>query len=235
MTNSTTLQPVCAITGGSSGIGLATAVRFAEAGYRVAICGRDEARLAAAALRISGGEVAALACDLAQPRAGREFVSEVLRHWERIDVLVNNAGAAVMAPLEEISSQEFEQMVSVNVAATFDATQRAWTAMKAAGGGTVINIASQSARDPFPGFSVYGGCKAWVTTFSKAIAGEGRTANIRVYAVLPGAVETPMLRSVLPDLPAENTLAAADVAETVYALTLPPWRHASGSCIDVVK
>ncbi len=239
--NTPSSQPVCAITGGSAGIGLAAAKRFAASGYAIAICGRDLDKLSAARDEILAKQEKAKVecqvtqCDLSTTEGVEGFLTDVVSSWARIDVLVNNAGAATMAPIDEISPQDFERMLTVNLGATFHATQFAWRMMKNAGGGTIINVASQAARDPFPGFSVYGACKAWVTLFTQAIAKEGRAHNIRVYGVLPGAVETTMLRGLLPEFPSEDTLSPEDVAETIFALTQPPWKHASGSLIDVVK
>ncbi|MDA7978365.1 MAG: SDR family oxidoreductase [Pirellulales bacterium] len=235
---STDQRRVCAVTGGSGGIGLATAKKFATQGYSVALCGRNEAKLAQAAAQIATDaamECQAITIDLSQPQAGATFIADVLDRLGRVDVLVNNAGAAVMAPLEELAADEFERMLSVNVAATFHATQTAWRAMQQQGSGVIVNVASQAAKDPFPGFAVYGACKAWAALFTQAIAKEGKPAGVRAYAVLPGAVETAMLRGVLPDFPAEQALAPADVAETIFALCQPPWRHASGSVIDIMK
>ena len=86
------------------------------------------------------------------------------------------------------------------------------------GGGTIVNMSSMAAVDPFEGFSVYAGCKAWVEAFSKGVAAEGQPVNIRVVCVRPGAVETPMLRGLFPQFPADQVVAPDQVADIVYKL-----------------
>ena len=101
--------------------------------------------------------------------------------------------------------------------------------------GVIVNVSSLAAADPFPGFSVYGGCKAWVETFTRAIAAEGREFGLRAFSVRPGAVETPMLRGVFPDFPRDQTLAPEDVAELIFSLTLPGLQYSSGEAIVIKK
>ncbi len=234
-TENSAAAPVCVVTGGSAGIGLAVALRFARHGYRIVTCGRDPDRLEAARAAIAAvaPALAALTLDVGQPGEATRLIGEAVARFGRVDVLVNNAGHAPLAPLEGLTATEFERAVAVNIAAVFHATQAVWPAMRRQGAGVIVNISSLASIDPFAGFSVYGACKAWVNLFTKAIADEGRPLGIRVYAVAPGAVETPLLRSLFADFPAAQTLAPDEVAAVVAAVCEEPMRHVSGQTLFV--
>lgn len=228
-----TQRPVCVLTGGTSGIGLETAKRFAREGYRIATCGRDKGRLEKARQAISlagnGSEVLAIELDLARPRDGTKLVDRAIEVFSRIDVLVLCAAAAPLKPLEGMSSHEFETALDINVRATFYLTQAVWKILlRQPGGGTIVNVSSLSAVDPFPGFSVYGASKAWGDLFCTALAVEGKPHGIRVFSIRPGAVETPMLRSLFPDFPAAQALAPQSVADLIWAVCQEPFRDSSG-------
>jgi 3-oxoacyl-[acyl-carrier protein] reductase len=185
------------------------------------ICGRRPDALIAARAAVEAvgpGECYAIELDLAESRAGAELIGAALHRYSRIDVLINNAGFAPNAPLESFDERCFEQAMAVNCRAVYATTRAAWPALMRQGGGLIINISSMAAIDPFPGFAVYGACKAWVNLFTKAIATEGRPHGIRSYALMLGAVETPMLRGLFPDFPAEQALMPDDVAETTLRL-----------------
>jgi len=134
-----------------------------------------------------------------------------------------------------MSDDDFEQALRANIAGVFYMTRAAWPALRRQGSGTVVNISSLAAVDPFPGFAVYGACKAWVSLFTKAADDEGRPLGIRVFAIAPGAVETAMLRQNFPDIPAEQTLAPDEVAGMIEAVCEPRASHASGQTIFIRK
>lgn len=232
-------RPVCLVTGGSAGIGLATAAKFAAEGYRVAICGRDEMRLEQAQQTIhasgSSGDCEARVVDVSRPAAIRDFVQEIADLWGRIDVLVNNAGVAPLAPVDQLADADFEQALQVNVAAVYHATKTVWPIMRRQADGVIINVSSMSAIDPFTGFSVYGACKAWVNTFTHAAAAEGRNCGIRVFAVCPGLVETELMRRLMLDVQAEQILRPEQVADCIFQLTLAPMRIASGEFLRLLR
>jgi 3-oxoacyl-[acyl-carrier protein] reductase len=229
--------PVCVVTGGSAGIGRAVALHFGARGYRVALCGRDAQTLRDAEQEVARAAPAclALALDLAEPDAPGRLIAETVGRFGRVDVLVNNAGHAPLAPLDQLSAADFERAVAVNVGAVFRATRAVWPVLLRQGGGVIVNLSSLASVDPFPGFSIYGACKAWVNLFTKAAADEGRPLKIRVYGVAPGAVETRMLRGLFKDFPAAQTLAPAEVAALVASLCEEPMRHASGQTLFVRK
>jgi NAD(P)-dependent dehydrogenase (short-subunit alcohol dehydrogenase family) len=231
-------RPVCIVTGGTSGIGLATAERFADAGYNLALCARNEERLDKTASELSkrfDARVHHAVADLSLAGHAQSFVEESVAHFGRLDVLVNNAGLAPNSPVESFSSENFNQVLSVNVAAVFETVRAAWPTMKQAGRGVIINISSLAAVDPFPGFSVYGGTKAFVETFTHAIANEGKDSGIRAYCVRPGAVDTPLLDSLFPDFPTDQRVASKDVAALILNLCSDEMRYSSGEAITIKK
>ncbi|MBU0639878.1 MAG: SDR family oxidoreductase [Planctomycetes bacterium] len=228
---------VCLITGGSRGIGLATALRFARAGWHSVIVARHESELAQAHAQISdaGGEVRAVVADVGTPAGTEEMVAAARDAFGRVDVLVNNAGYAPLAPTEELSREDFDRAIATNVSAVFHGSRTVWPLMRSQGGGVIVNVSSISSVDPFLGFGVYGACKAWVNLFTQALAAEGRPVGIRAFAVAPGMVETQMLRSRFPDVPSEQTLAPDDVAAVIETVCAEHMRYATGQTIFVRK
>jgi NAD(P)-dependent dehydrogenase (short-subunit alcohol dehydrogenase family) len=124
--------------------------------------------------------------------------------------------------------------VAVNIHSVFFGCRAAWPLLRRSRG-TIINVSSMAAVDPFPGFAAYGASKAWVNTFTRGLADEGRAHGIKVFAVGPGAVETGLLRQRFPDFPAERTLQPDDVAGMVEWLLDERCQYATGQTIYVRK
>ena len=236
-------RPACLITGGTSGIGLATAKLFAGHGYDIAICGRDESKLRAAKDQIlesagaAGHDVRCLAmtADLTDAEQARKFAKNSIDQFKRVDVFVNNASMAPLASFEEITEETFEATINIALRSLFYATQIVWKQMKSQGNGVVVNISSLSAVDPFPGFSLYGACKAWLDLMTHALAGEGKEHGLRVCSIRPGAVETPMLRGLFPDFPADQCVAPEAIASVVWGCINEPSAYPSGQAFPVTN
>ena len=165
----------------------------------------------------------------------KEIIEATLEKFGRLDVLVNNAGAAPLGEIESIDDSTFEDVVSTNIRAIFSLTQLAWPILKGQGGGSIVNISSLAAIDPFPGFSIYGASKAWLETFTKAMAAEGDDHSIRVCCVRPGAVETDLLRGLFPDFPAEECVSPEDIANKVWDCVADAAQHPNGEAFTVRK
>lgn len=230
-------QRVVMVTGAGRGIGRAVCRRFGQAGAVVIALARSQEQLdqTKQLVESDGGRCALLTCDVTATDQLEQAIVESSRRFGRLDVLINNAGVAVLAPAVDLAGADFEKLLRVNVAAIFYACKFVWPIMVGQGGGTIINISSVAADDPFPGLGTYGASKAWGNAFTKGLAAEGKEAGIHVFSVGPGAVETDMLRSSFPDYPADECLAPADVAQTVFELTQPAMAHATGQTIYVRK
>ncbi len=256
MRSNTNRADVVLITGGSAGIGWAAAQRFLRLGYRVAICGRDAAALERCrqavdaglvpafgggqptAQRMAGGSTSerllTCVCDMGQAEAIERMVERIRSQWGSVSVLVNNAASAPLVPCDQTTEADLAAVWAVNVAGPWRLTQAIWPDMVARGGGVVVNISSLAAVDPFVGFSLYGASKAWVETWTRALANEGQAAGIRVVGVRPGAVETGLLRQLFPDFPADQCVAADEVAAAIESLVTSA-DHPTGTIVTVAK
>ncbi len=227
----------CVITGGSLGIGRAAAMAFAREGANLVLAARGEAALMEAqqCVREEGALCEAVVADVSQVAGARRVIAAACESFGRVDVLVNNAGAAPLAPIEALTDEEFRACVDVNISSVFYMTREVWPLMRTGGGGVIVNISSVASQSPFPGFAVYGACKAWVNLFTQAMNEEGKPFGIRVVAVAPGAVETRMLRERFPDLPAEAVLDPEEVASAIAACARDDLGALAGQTLFVRK
>ena len=225
------------ITGGSRGIGEATALQFCAQGDAVCVAARNSGSLDETVHRLKdAGHVAfGIPADVSDSNEAESMVRQAAKLMGRLDVLVNNAGSAMLKPLPEVTADDWARCVGVNLSAVVYTTRAAWGIMKDQGGGVIINISSVAGKDPFPGFAHYGAAKAAVNLFSQAAAREGQGDNIRVYALGPGAVDTSMLRGAFPDFPDEDALKPKDVAEVAVQLAASNARYLSGQTVYVTR
>jgi 3-oxoacyl-[acyl-carrier protein] reductase len=183
---------VALVTGGATGIGAAISVAFGRAGMKVAVhyrAGADEARRIAAEI---GGETLLLQRDITEDGAAADLVRRTVDRFGRLDVLVNNAGGMVgRRPLQAIDDPFFDEVMDLNVRSLVHACRAGATAMRATGGGSIINVSSISARTGgSPGSSIYSGAKAFVSTFTRSLARELAPEHVRVNALSPGTIAT---------------------------------------------
>ncbi len=226
---------VAVITGASRGIGLATALRLARAGWTIVAAARQAADLAAAAeqVRAANGRCETLALDVSRPGEARRLIEEAVARTGRIDALVNNAGCAPLASIDKMSDADFDAVTALNMTAIFQTCRAAWPVLCRQGGGVIVNVSSLASVDPFPGFTVYGASKAWVNLFSRGLAAEGKPHGIQVFSVAPGAVETKLMRGLFPNFPADETLAPDDVAAVIETACDPRMARCSGETLFV--
>ena len=219
------------VTGGSSGLGRATAVALAQAGADVAVLARgsDELDDTAAQVRSEGRRAAAVVVDLADAAAVEQAAAQVLDELGGIDVLVNAAGTDVPGPVAELDVDSWNRVLDVNLRASFLLARAAWPHMVAAGGGTIINISSVAGRRGWANASAYCAAKFGLTGFTQALAAEGKPHGIRACVVFPGAMDSNWgvwsphdCGSTAPTVP-EDALAPERVAELlVWMASAPP-------------
>jgi NAD(P)-dependent dehydrogenase (short-subunit alcohol dehydrogenase family) len=226
---------VAVVTGANRGIGAATAAAVAAAGAHVVIAARDREALGEVAGRIrrAGGEATAVPADVS--RAGDvERLFAAAGEAGGPTALVCAAAVLTSVPFAETTLATWERTLGVNLTGSFLCCRAAFTAMRAAGGGRIVNIASLSgvyAVEKFPGLAAYNVSKFGVVGLTEAIAVEGREHAISAICVSPGAVDTQMLRQANPDL--RPGLTPADVAELIVALLDSPLAPASGANIPL--
>jgi len=178
------------VTGGNSGIGLAAAKALAEAGARVAIFGRDGKSLDAAASALGAGTIAVRG-DVRNMADLDRLFAEVARTRSRIDALFVNAGMARFAPIEQASEALFDELVAVNVKGAYFTVQKAVPYLNDAA--SIVFNASMTWRQGLAGASIYSATKAALIGLSNTLAGELAARGIRVNAISPGAIPTPIL------------------------------------------
>lgn len=191
------------VTGASTGIGAAVARGFGGQGIFVAVhcnASRAQADQVAADIAAAGGRAVVLQGDLSRRGAAAKLVAEAANALGGLDVLVNNAGHVVRrSPIKDADDALYDAILDLNVRAVFEATRAAIPIMEAQGRGTIISTSSLAARTGGGGGSIlYAGAKAFVSTFTRGLAKELAAKNIRVNAVAPGVIMTPLQTRVTP-------------------------------------
>ena len=190
---------VAIVTGGSRGIGKAIALRLACEGAQVAIFARSEqaAKETVESLQADGARVMFLKTDITQREEVHRSVEEVLKEFSHIDILVNNAGALKRTPLVEISAEEWQQVLAVNLTGTFNCMQAVVPAMAARGYGKIVNISSLSGKRGSALLAHYSAAKAGVIALTQSAARELMEKGIYVNAIASGRVLTELSQGLL--------------------------------------
>ncbi|HEU5218596.1 MAG TPA: SDR family NAD(P)-dependent oxidoreductase [Gemmatimonadales bacterium] len=217
--------PIALVTGATLGIGRATAFALGRAGYRVGVCARTGSAIDALleALRAEGIEAAGSAADVSDPAQVQALVAQVAGSLGPIDVLINNAGIARLAPFSELTLEDWDATMATNLRSLYLVTREVLPGMRTRKSGFIINVASLAAKYAFAGGTAYVASKHAVLGFSRTLMLEVRKDGVRVVTICPGSVDTPLMREqgvLKPN--AESILKPDDVAQAILdALRMP--------------
>lgn len=204
---------VAIVTGGASGIGLATALRLGREGARIVLADIEPATSARVPEVINAGapDAAAFECDVGRPEEIERTVEDTMRRFGRLDVVVNNAGVMVFKPIAELEPADWQRVLAINLVGAACFLRAAFRTMRR--GGAVVNVASIHAERTSPLVAAYAASKAAMLSLTRSAALEGRELGIRVNAIEPGAVDTPLLWSNPNVKSGQEKIDAADVGK----------------------
>ena len=184
---------IAIVTGGTKGIGRAIAKSLAGAGAHVAITARNEAEIATAVSQLNSagsGRVTGYVCDVRNYEDVKSVFEEFAKESGGLDILINNAGVGIFAPVESMSPDDFRAVLETNVFGVFYCCHEAIPLMKQRGGGYIINISSLAGANPHPQMAAYNASKFGLNGFSEALMQEVRHDGIKVSYIMPGSVNT---------------------------------------------
>jgi 3-oxoacyl-[acyl-carrier protein] reductase len=214
------------VTGATHGIGRATALALGHAGYRVGVCARTAANVDALVRELEGEGITAAgaAADVGEPDQVETAVARIVEALGEVGLLVNNAGVLIARPFEELTLDDWDLTMRTNLRSLYLMTRAVLPAMRRRREGTIVNVASLAGKNAFLGGTAYVASKHAVLGFSRSLMLEVRKEGIRVVTILPGSVDTAMIRGqeMLKTDPAK-ILRPEDVAEAILsAIRLPP-------------
>jgi 2-deoxy-D-gluconate 3-dehydrogenase len=237
---------VAIITGGNGGIGLGMARGLADAGADIAVVGRNQAKSAAAVddLAARGVRAIAVATDVTAKDAVDAMIARVRSELGRIDILVNNAGMSIRKPPHILEADEWQQVIDTNLTSAFVCSKAAYPALKASGGGKVINIGSMMSIFGAGFAPAYAASKGGIVQFTRACACAWAADNIQVNAILPGWIDTDLTKAarqqvdglhdrVLARTPAGRWGDIGDFAGIAVFLSSPASDFVTGTAIPV--
>jgi NAD(P)-dependent dehydrogenase (short-subunit alcohol dehydrogenase family) len=208
-------------TGGGSGLAAATCRLFAAQGGRVAVLDLDGARAEAVAAELAGS--VGIACDVADESSVGQAVGEAHDRLGRIDCVLNSAGIVQFAPIEEVTLADWNRMLAVHLTGTFLVCKATLPHLRAAGGGSIVNVASVTALVARANLAAYSAAKGGIIAFSRQLALEAGADSVRVNVIAPGSVRTPMTQPVYQEATLPQSIQARlaepeEIAATVCFL-----------------
>lgn len=231
---------VALVTGAAGGIGLATAQRLGSEGARLVLADIDEAKLARARAQVldaGAPDAWGRRCDVSSDAEVHATVEDTLARFGRFDVLVNNAGLMQFAALESLSGEDWRRILGVDLMGAVHFTREAFLHMER--GGAIVNVSSIHAVETSPRVASYAAAKAALLSLTRSAAMEGRARGLRCNAVLPGAIDTPMLwdnpnvKSGAEQVDRAQVGRAEDVAAVIAYLASDDSRFVQGAGIRV--
>lgn len=237
---------VALVTGAGRGIGQAIALGLASAGARVCVndINPDTANTTANEILTRGGQAFDYIADVSSKLQVGPMIEAVRDRWDRLDILINNAGVEPKASVLSLDEWDWDRTINVNLKGTFICTQLAGRVMRDQGGGTIINVASIAGhKSPLANASAYCASKAGVVGFTRECAHEFTDYNIRVNAICPGVIVTPMteksrndpdiMRKWMEDIPQKRLGEAEEIAAVVLFLCSDAASYITGQAIVV--
>ncbi|MFN3467689.1 MAG: SDR family oxidoreductase [Candidatus Brocadiales bacterium] len=229
---------VAIVTGATRGIGRACALAFAREGYRTALFARDTTLLAQVAgdIKDMGAEALPIRGDVRKPQDISRAVSEVQRHWGRIDVLVNNAGVGYgLTPLMDFPDEQWHETIDANLTGVYYWIKAVLPVMKEQRSGVIINVSSGAGKHGIAGLAAYCASKFGVVGLTESVADEVEEFGIKVLALCPGGVDTEMHHRIFPGHEREGLLRPEEVAARVVSLANPKDHTRPGSSITLYR
>lgn len=237
------LDKVVIITGSSSGIGKATAFAFAKRGAKVVVTSRDKraCEQVAKEIRKKRGECLVVKCDVSRTKDINNLVKQTIKKFKKLDIIVNNAGVYLMKPLEKMTDADWNNVVDINLKGPFLLCRASLPYLKA--GSSIVNIASVLGEVGEPTASAYCASKGGLITLTKSLALELANKKIRVNAIGPGPIKTPMLGNVEKDskvkkafldwVPLGRFGRPEEIANAVLFLASDKASYITGACLFV--
>jgi NAD(P)-dependent dehydrogenase (short-subunit alcohol dehydrogenase family) len=191
-----TTKKIAIVTGGGSGIGLAIAEKFTQAGIQTILVGRDETKLKAGKEQL-GKNCFVMSCDLSNLASVPPLVAEIVKQFGQIDILVNNAGINMKKDFTEVTDEEFQAVITTNLCSVFTISREVVKQMFLQKSGSIINISSMAAQYGLPKVIAYSASKTAIDGMTRAMAVELSPKGIRVNAIAPGFIKTAMTATAL--------------------------------------
>ena len=216
---------VAIVTGGARGLGEAISTTLCEAGATVIIADirEEQAEETAACLREPGGTAYGVRLDVTSEADVRRVIDRTVQTYGRLDIVVNNAGINITLPVEELSVQDWDRILAVNLRAPFVVSKAAFPHMRKNGAGHIVNIVSTAAKRAWANAAAYHASKWGLLGFSHALHVEARKQGIKVTAVIAGGMRTPFLLEPFPDIDVNTLQDPMNVARAIRSLfSLPP-------------
>ncbi len=214
---------VAIVTGSSSGIGKAIALRFGEEGASVVVAARnaEDCEKTARAIRQKGGDARVIQTDIRHEGQVDALFERTVQDCGRVDVAVHNAGIFCGNRIADTSTEAFDEVICVNLRGTFLCCRAAFKQMKTQGGGVIINVSSVAGVQAWAGTGSYSASKHGVMALTRALADEGRPFHIKVSAICPGGVAEDLVDASESDILQSEKISPFDIAETaVYLCSL---------------
>ena len=222
------------MTGAGRGIGRCIALTLARNGVRMSLAARTEAQLQAlqAEIEALGGEAASFPTDVSRETDVIALVRNTVARYDRLDILINNAGIGIFKPFAETTTEEWDRAMAVNARGPFLLCREALPYLKQSDWATIINVMSVSSRKGYVTQGAYGASKHALMGMTKVLAKEVQEDGIRVHALCPGAVDTEMLAAARPDLMGGSSLIQPqELADIVLFLVT----HRGNAMIDQIN